>query len=103
MALCIFFLFFFNSRFSVRVEGTAAVDSASTSATSYLAEAEPQAIPPTAFNVVKPSQSWSSNRLLPIGMADKTCFGSLSWGILLAWPNHLSCDLSIGKGQRLDI
>ena len=32
--------------------------------------------------------------LLPLGMADRACFGSLSWGILLTWPNHLSCDLS---------
>ena len=31
--------------------------------------------------------------LLPLGMADKVCLESPSWGILLTWPNHLSCDL----------
>ena len=32
-----------------------------------------------------------STCLLSLGMADKVCLGSPSWGILLTWPNHLSC------------
>ena len=37
--------------------------------------------------------------LLPLGMADRACFESLSWGILLTWPNHLSCDLLMRKSS----
>ena len=37
--------------------------------------------------------------LLPFALASKACLGSLSWGFLLTWPNHLSCDLSIRRNN----
>ena len=37
--------------------------------------------------------------LLPFALASKACLGSLSWGILLTWPNHLSWDLSIRRSN----
>ena len=35
----------------------------------------------------------------PFVLACKACLRSLSWGILLTWPNHLNWDLSIQRSN----
>ena len=37
--------------------------------------------------------------LLPLRMANRACFGSLFWGILLTRPNHLNYDLSMWRSS----
>ena len=40
-----------------------------------------------------------STDILLLVITEKACFGILSWGILLTWPNHLSCNLSNEKSR----
>ena len=65
----------------------------------HFACVESQAIPSKVLNVIVPSSSRSSNWSSPVCLASKACLGSLSWGILLTWPNHLSWDLSIRRSN----
>ena len=62
-----------------------------------------QAIPSNILNKIGPSRSSRSSKLmfffLPFALASKACLASLSWCILLTWPNHLSWDLSIWKSN----
>ena len=58
-----------------------------------------QAIPSKIRNVISPSSSRSSNSSFPFALTSKACLGSLPWGILPTWPNHLSWDLSIRKSN----
>ena len=54
------------------------------------------------LNVIVPSSSQDRpTGLLPFALASKACLGSLSWGILLTWPNHLCWDLSIRRTTGL--
>ena len=65
----------------------------------HFAWVESQAIPSKVLNVIVPSSSRSSNWSSPVCLASKACLGSLSWGILLTWPNHLSWDRSIRRSN----
>ena len=47
---------------------------------------------------------WKVEKIRPAGLltfalASKACLGSLSWGILLTWTNHLNWDLSIPRSN----
>jgi len=66
---------------SVRVAGTAAQDWADT---------HHSPLPTPTFHLVE-AQTSSIQDLYcsPFTFASKACLGSLSWGILLTWPNHL--------------
>ena len=67
----------------------------------HFAWVKSQAIPSKILNVIGPSSSKSSNitSLLQFALASKACSGSLFWGILLTWPNHLSSDLLIRRSN----
>ena len=56
-----------------------------------------QAIPSKILIVIGPFSSSRPHGLLPFALTSKACLGSLSWGILLTWPNHLSWNLSIRR------
>jgi len=96
-------LFFQSPQLYVRVAGAAAQDWAATH----------HGPPPTlTFRLVEAPSGFILNsspcqcdrgrpigRLFPFTFASKACLGSLSWGILLTWPNQLSWDLAIWRSS----
>ena len=92
-----YFLSFFIARFSVKVVEVAAWG--------WAATLHGLPLPPSSRCHPKSSMQLvhlvlrRPTGLLPFALAGKTCSRSLSWGILLTWPNHLSQDFSIQRSN----